>query len=161
MAIETILAQTLQEVAKIPREAEVEAGIVLAVLGFTMTFVILSILTVSIKLMSMAVTKYVKWKESRKKAVEAVEVEAPVTPAPTPVAPAAPAPSAELPVPPEVIAAAIAGVRAYMEEKTGRRKRREKYAPVNYWVLAWRLEAGFNLNDLDYLAWNKSRKPRW
>jgi len=159
LAIETILAQTLQEVAKVPREAEVEAGIVLAVLGFTMTFVILSILTISIKLMSMAVTKYVNWKKSREKVTKAVEAEAPVTPAPTPVAPAAP--TAEIPVPPEIIAAAIAGVRAYMEEKMGRRKRREKYVPVNYWVLAWRMEAGFNLNDLDYLAWNKSRKPRW
>ena len=161
MAIETILAQTFQEVAKVPRSAEIEAGIVLAVLGFTMTFVILSILTVSIKLMSIAVTKYVKWKESRKKPVEAVEAaaEVPTAPAPTPAAPAAPA--AELEVPPEIIAAAIAGVRAYMEEKIGKRKRRERIAPVNYWVLAWRLESGFNLNDLDYLAWNKSRKPRW
>ncbi len=161
MAIETILAQTLQEVSKVPRPAEIEAGIVLAVLGFTMTFVILSILTVSIKLMSVAITKYVKWKESRKKPARAVEAatEVPAAPTPAPVAPATPA--AELEIPPEIIAAAIAGVRAYMEEKIGKRRRRERMAPINYWVLAWRLEAGFNLNDLDYLAWNKSRKPRW
>ncbi len=161
MTIETVLAQTFQEVSKVPRPAEIEAGIVLAILGFTMTFVILSILTVSIKLMSLGVTKYVKWKESRKKPVRAVEasIESPTTLAPTPVAPTVP--TTELEVPPEVIAAAIAGVRAYMEEKTGKHRRRERAVPVNYWVLAWRLESGFNLNDLDYLAWNKSRKPRW
>ncbi len=139
----------------VTRAQELEAGTVLAVLGFTMTFTILIILTLSIKAMSIVVSKYVSSRE-RKRPREAVEVEAaPAPPKPVEVKPPTPT------IPVEAIAAAITGVRLYLEEKMGLRKLSPRYKPVNYWVLSWRIDSTMNLNELDYTRWNKSRRIRW
>ena len=149
----------LYEIAKtnITRTQELEAGVVLAILGFTMTFAILIILTLSIKIMSIVVTRYVRSREKRKpKPVEAEKPKPEVGVKPV-VSEAKPA----LPVPPEIIAAAITGVRMYLEEKMRLRKPVTRAPRINYWVFAWRIDSSFNLNDLDYTRWDKSRRIRW
>lgn len=149
----------LYEVARtnITRAQELEAGIVLAILGFTMTFTILIILTLSIKIMSVIVTRYVRSRERR----EAKPREAPIPKPEIPAKPTIPKAKLALPVPAEVIAAAIAGVRMYLEEKMGLRKPVSRPLQANYWVLAWRLDSTFNLNELDHTRWDKSRRIRW
>ena len=141
----------------ITRAQELEAGIVLAILGFTMTFAILIVLTLSIKIMSVVVTRYVRSREKRKP--KPVEVEKPKPE--VEVKPVVPEAKPTLPVPPEIIAAAITGVRMYLKEKTRLRKPIIRAPRINYWVFAWRMDSSFNLNDLDYTHWNKSRRIRW
>ncbi len=120
-----------------------------------MTFTILIILTLAIKAMSIAVSKYVASRE-RRKPKEAIEAVTPTVPETIAVKPPSPT------VPVEAIAAAITGVQLYLEEKTRLRKPTPpKHVYVNYWVLSWRLDSTMNLNELDYTRWGKSRRIRW
>ncbi len=117
-----------------------------------MTFTILIILTLAIKIMSVTVSRYVESRKRRKteRAVEAV----------TPTVPeiiAAKPPSPTVPI--EAIAAAITGVQLYLEEKI--KLTPPKHVSTNYWVLSWRLDSTMNLNELDYTRWDKSRRIRW
>lgn len=122
-----------------------------------MTFTILVILTLSIKIMSVVVTRYVRSREKRRpKPVEAEKPKPEVE-----VKPAVPEAKPALPVSPEIIAAAITGVRMYLEEKTRLRKPVTRAPRINYWVFAWRIDSSFNLNDLDYTRWDKSHRIRW
>ncbi len=127
-----------------PRDEQISAGIVLAILAFTVTFLVLGILTISIKLMSIGVSRFIGKKKVQ--TPPSTEVETPV--------------SVEVrtihEVSPEEVAAAVAAIHRYLTEKT--------LAPTtpkpltSPWVLAWRMDACINLNDYDYIL--KSSKMR-
>ena len=129
----------------ISRTQEIEAGVLLAFLGFALTFVVLSLLTIMIKVTSISVERC-KRKEKKEPAL-AEETTVRVVHPP------------EKLVPTSIIAAAVAGVGLYLREKSRFPVSKFQEKRIDHWTLSWRIQSSSNLEAFDERLWKKRERP--
>jgi len=136
-----------QTILQPPRDVQLSAGMVLAALAIIVSFLVLGILTISIKLMSMGVLKYLSRREKKVKGPPT-----PVTEIKVPEVRVEAAPE----VTPEEVAAAVTAVHRFIAERLRPAVPAPTARPVNYWVMTWRRDICINLNEYIYVL--RSRK---
>uniref|UniRef100_A0A7J3ZIS5 Uncharacterized protein n=1 Tax=Fervidicoccus fontis TaxID=683846 RepID=A0A7J3ZIS5_9CREN len=124
----------------VTRTQELEAGLVLALLGFILTFTVLSILTITLKLTSIAVT-HLRRREKEATTTNRIGV-------------AREAPEGRH-LPKELIAAAVAGISLYLKEKLERTPPAPKERRVDYWTLSWRMQSSKEPEALEARPWRR------